>query len=225
MRWLSAQGVWFCNTRTAIAEATADMALFLVVAVVRDVGGMERGFREGRWRGREGVRLMRDPGELVLGVVGMGAIGRRVARKVRAAFGMRVAYWTRGGGRVGREVEEEVGGELVHCETLEELCGMADVVSLHCPLSEETRGLLGREQLKAMKPGSFVVNTARGGVVDEEALIEALESGHIARAGLDVFEGEGTDGKRIREYFLTSEKVVVQPYVEVSPFFLESKQR
>ncbi|KAF4545431.1 Glycerate-and formate-dehydrogenase [Lasiodiplodia theobromae] len=226
--WLTRRGVWFCNTRNAVAEATADWAVGLVLAVVRDAWGLSAGMRRGEWRGGYGGgggRLVRDPGDLVLGVVGMGAIGRRVARKCVAAFGMRVVYYARGGGRLGREEEEEVvkggcsaeegkGREVLRCcETLEELLRSCDVLSLHCPLTPETEGLIGAEQLRLMKRGSFVVNTSRGGVVDEAALIEALESGHIERAGLDVFEDEGEDGKGIRQYWLESERVVVQPHV------------
>ncbi|KAF9639172.1 hypothetical protein BFW01_g10069 [Lasiodiplodia theobromae] len=182
--WLTRHSVWFCNTRNAVAEATADWAVGLVLAVVRDAWNLGMGMRRGEWRGGYGGgggRLVRDPGDLVLGVVGMGAIGRRVARKC--------------------------------CETLEELLRSCDVLSLHCPLTPETEGLIGAEQLRLMKRGSFVVNTSRGGVVDEAALIEALESGHIERAGLDVFEDEGEDGKGIRQYWLESERVLVQPHV------------
>lgn len=224
--WLTRHGVWFCNTRNAVAEATADWAVGLVLAVVRDAWRLGAGMRRGEWRGGYGGgRLVRDPGDLVLGVVGMGAIGRRVARKCVAAFGMRVVYFARGGRRLTKEEEKEVlrggcgaeegkGGDMLRCcESLGELLRSCDVLSLHCPLTPETKGLIGAEQLRLMKRGSFVVNTSRGGVVDEDALIEALESGHIERAGLDVFEGEGEDGKGIRHYWLESERVVVQPHV------------
>ncbi|GME48444.1 Glycerate-and formate-dehydrogenase [Neofusicoccum parvum] len=212
---LTRRRVWFCNSRDAVADATADVALLLLLAVVRDAVGAAGALRGGRWRG--GVAPTADVADVVVGVVGMGAVGRAFARRVVRGLGGRVVYWTRAG-RVAGEVERAVVGEegegmLRCCGSLGELLAVADVVSLHVPLSEGTKGLVGREELAMMKRGSYLLNTARGGVVDEEALIEALESGHVRRAGLDVFEGEEDGGKGIREYWLKSDKVVVLPHM------------
>ncbi|ETN41343.1 uncharacterized protein HMPREF1541_03278 [Cyphellophora europaea CBS 101466] len=202
VEWMTRSGVWFCNTVNAVAEATADMAVFLVLAVLRNTSLGEKGVRTGTWK--TGLVPSRDPRGLTLGIVGCGAIGKYTARKA-AVFGMRVAYHNRT--RLSEEVEKEYG--LVYYGTLHELLGAADVVSVSCPLNQKTTGLIGREEFKAMKDGSFLVNTARGPVVDEEALIEALESGKVARAGLDVFANEPSPNP----YFKTSDKVVVQPHM------------
>ncbi|GJN72541.1 2-hydroxyacid dehydrogenase [Purpureocillium lilacinum] len=201
VEWMTRQGIWFTNTRSAVAEATADMAVLLTLAVVRDAFRAERGARSGTWKA--GIVPSRDPSGMTLGIVGMGSIGKLVAKKA-AAFNMRVRYWNRT--RLGIDDEAEYNAR--HCATLHELLAHSDVVSLHCPLTPKTEGLLSRAEFAAMKDGAFLVNTARGALVDEDALIEALESGKIARAGLDVF----CDEPDIKEYFRTSDRVVCMPH-------------
>ncbi|GME36555.1 Glycerate-and formate-dehydrogenase [Neofusicoccum parvum] len=200
--WMTSQGIWFCNTRYATGEATADMALFLILAVLRDTTRAESNFRQGRWR--TGLSLSRDPAGLTLGIVGMGNIGRCLARRA-AAFNMRIRYYNR------RPLPaEEVPCGASYCGTLEELLQSSDIVSLHCPLTSGTTRLMGADEFQMMRDGSYIINTSRGPVIDDEALIAALENGKVVRAGLDVFEGEPAG---IHPYFMESDKVVVQPHM------------
>ncbi|KAF4544628.1 Glycerate-and formate-dehydrogenase [Lasiodiplodia theobromae] len=200
--WMTSQGIWFCNTRHATGEATADMALFLILAVLRDTSRAEKNFREGRWR--QGLELTRDPAGLTLGIVGMGNIGRCLARKA-AAFNMRIRYYNR-----SRIPAEKIPAGASYCGTLEELLQTSDIISLHCPLTPGTTHLMSEAEFGMMKENSYIVNTSRGPIIEDEALIAALESGKIARAGLDVFGGEPAG---IHPYFMQSDKVVVQPHM------------
>ncbi|KAJ9620084.1 hypothetical protein H2204_012394 [Knufia peltigerae] len=200
--WMTSQDVWFCNTVNAVAEATADMAMFLVLAVLRDTTRGEKQARDGTWKAN--IVPARDPTDLTLGIVGAGAIGKYLARKA-AAFNMKLAYHNRK--RLPDEEEEKYG--LTYHPTLNGLLGASDVVSVNCPLNKQTENLISTEEFAAMKDGAFLVNTARGPVVDEDALIRALESGKVTRAGLDVFANE----PRINDYFRTSDKVVLQPHM------------
>ncbi|KAJ6445275.1 2-hydroxyacid dehydrogenase [Purpureocillium lavendulum] len=202
VEWMTRNGMWFCNTRDAVSEATADMAVLLALGVVRDAFRAERGARSGSWK-QGGIVPSRDPSGMTLGLVGMGSIGKLVARKA-AAFNMRVRYYNRR--RLGIDDEAEYNAR--YCPSLHELLAQSDVVSLHCPLTPKTEGLMSRAEFAAMKDGAFLVNTARGGLVDEDALVEALESGKLARAGLDVFRNEPD----IREYFRTSDRVICMPH-------------
>jgi lactate dehydrogenase-like 2-hydroxyacid dehydrogenase len=203
--WMTRSGIYFCNTVIAVSEATADMAMWLILSVLRNTINAERNARSGKWR--TGLPVARDPRVLRLGIVGCGAIGRHLVRKARV-FGMQIVYHNRR--RLAEGVERELGlGDGAYYEDLKEMLGAVDVVSVNCPLNEQTKGLLGREEFKAMKDGVFLVNTARGAIVDEDALIEALESGKVMRAGLDVFTGEPV----VNSYFLESEKVVLQPHM------------
>jgi glyoxylate reductase len=179
------RGVLVTNTPGVLTEATADLALGLILMVTRRLGEGERVIR-GRtpWSWHMFYMLGTGLQGKTLGIVGLGAIGAAVARRARA-FGMRIAYVAR------RRVHADLEGELEAVRVpIEELLATADVVSLHCPLSEETRYLIDAERLRLMKPTAFLVNTARGPIVDEAALAEALRSGTIAGAALDVFERE-----------------------------------
>jgi glyoxylate reductase len=129
----------------------------------------------------------------VLGILGAGRIGVAAARRA-AAFGMEIAYWNRS---ASPAMESEAGGRRI--ESLEALLGAADIVSLHLPLTAETRGVMDAGRLAAMKPDSILVNTARGALVDQEALAEALRTGQLAAAGLDVFENEPEIPADLRE--------------------------
>ncbi|KAF2099938.1 putative 2-hydroxyacid dehydrogenase [Rhizodiscina lignyota] len=203
VKWMTSQGIWFCNTVDAVAEATADMAIFLTLAVLRDTSRFERNVRSGVWRGA-GFAPPPDPSGLRMGIVGMGAIGKYVAKKA-AVFNIKVSYYNR------RQLppDQEAKYAATYCSTLHELLSCSDIISISCPLNEETTGLIGPEEFAAMKDGAFLVNTARGAVIHETALIEALKSGKVARAGLDVFSNE----PNIDPYFLTSDKVVIQPHM------------
>ncbi|KAK5364902.1 hypothetical protein LTR20_008838 [Exophiala xenobiotica] len=200
--WMTRNKIWFCNTRNAVAEATADMALFLILAVLRDTTRAEKGARSDSWKA--GLVPCRDPTGMTLGIVGMGAIGKYTARKA-LAFNMEIHYHSRH--RLPPEVEAEY--HATYHSTLHSLLAQSDVVSLSCPLNRETTNLMSHAEFAAMKHGSFLVNTSRGAVVDEAALIDALESGKITRAGLDVFCNE----PNIDPYLKTSDKIVAQPHM------------
>ncbi|KAJ4007279.1 hypothetical protein NW752_007742 [Fusarium irregulare] len=202
VEWCTEQGIWLCNSVDAVAEATADMAFFLTLAVIRDTYRGERSLREGNWRGP--VVPSRDPWGMTLGIIGMGAIGKCLAKRA-VAFNMKIKYFN----RRRLSTEDEAKYQATYCPTLHELLAQSDVVSINCPLTKETENLISTQEIEIMKEGAFLVNTARGAIVDEAALIEALESGKITRAGLDVFLQEPD----LNEYFKTSDKVVIQPHV------------
>jgi glyoxylate reductase len=175
----TAAGVVVCNTPGILDETTADLAFLLALAAARRTSEAEATLRSGRWTGFHIDEFLgADVHGATLGLVGFGRIGRAVARRAEG-FAMQVIHHTR-----------TPTGEAGWVGDLHELLGRADIVSLHVPLSAGTRHLIGRAELAAMKRTAVLVNTARGPVVDEEALAEALEQGVIAAAGLDVFEAE-----------------------------------
>jgi D-3-phosphoglycerate dehydrogenase len=151
--------------------AVAEHAIALMFACARDLARMDRDIRGGAWRPREGVQLKGK----TLGVIGLGGIGAEVARIARGV-GMEILAWN-------RTPRTDFGAPIA----IEVLLGAADVVSLHLALTDDTKGFLGRARLAMMKRGAMLINTARGALVDEQALIDALNGGHVARAGLDVF--------------------------------------
>lgn len=180
----TARGVLATNTPGVLTEATADLAWALLLAAARRVGEGERLVRAGAWEGWSPTQLVGQPVHgRTIGIVGMGAIGTAVARRARG-FGMPVLYTSRS---ARPEAEAETGARRV---PLDELLATADVVSLHAPLTPDTRHLIDAAALARMKPTAILVNTARGPVVDEAALVDALRAGRIAAAGLDVFERE-----------------------------------
>jgi lactate dehydrogenase-like 2-hydroxyacid dehydrogenase len=180
------RGVTVTNTPGVLTDATADLAIALILGVTRRLGEGERLLRTGTpWSWEMFFLLGRGLAGKTLGIIGLGAIGRATARRARA-FGMEVAY--AGRRRAAEEVERELGG--ARYLSLEELLGSADVVSIHCPLTPETHHLLNAERLTHMRPEAYLINTARGPIVDEAALVEALRAGGIAGAALDVFEHE-----------------------------------
>ncbi len=179
------RGIMVTNTpHPALVETTADAAWALILAVARRVVEGDRWVRSGRWR-RLSLDLLlgHDVHGATLGIVGVGRIGQAVARRARG-FGMRILLHGR---QADPHIAEEVGGEWVE---LVELLRRSDFVSLHVPLTAETHHMIGQRELAMMKPTGYLVNTARGPVVDEAALVEALDQGRIAGAGLDVYENE-----------------------------------
>lgn len=172
----TAHGVAVCTTPGANADAVADHALALMLAVLRRVCALDRAVRDGRWRP---PGLGRDLAGATVGIVGLGAIGRGVARRLQG-FGCRV---------LGTDplVRTVPGVEVM---ALDALLPQVDVVSLHAPLGPETRHLLDARRLALLQPHAVVVNTARGGLIDEAALVAALAGARLAGAGLDVFERE-----------------------------------
>ena len=180
-----AHGVIATNTPGVLTDATADIAMALILMSTRRLGEGERIVRSGKpWQWGMFMLLGSAIQGRRLGIVGMGAIGQALARRARA-FGMSVAYSNRRA--VSPEIEAELDAERLD---LDELLGTSDVVSINCPYSADTHHLIGTEQFEQMRSSAYLVNTARGPIVDEAALVRALRSGEIAGAGLDVYEHE-----------------------------------
>lgn len=197
----AARGIVVTNTPGVLTDATADLTMALLLALARRVVEGDRMVRAGRFAGwAPDLLLGRELKGKVLGIVGPGRIGRAVARRARG-FGMTVVA-------AGRSSRDENDPDDPPRVSFEELLRRADVVSLHLPLNDETRGLFNRETLLRMKPGSFLLNTARGGLVDEPALIASLESGHLGGAGLDVYENEPA----VLPGLLDNDRVVLMPH-------------
>jgi len=179
------RGVVVTNTPAVLTEATADLAMTLILAVTRRAGEGERLIRAREpWSWHMFMLLGTGLQGKTLGVVGMGAIGQSLARRAKA-FGMEIVYSD--ARQAPAEVEQELGARRVE---LDELLRTADVVSIHAPLMDETRHLINAETLGLMKDSAYLVNSARGPIVDEAALVDALKAGQIAGAGLDVYENE-----------------------------------
>ncbi|KAB2569567.1 putative 2-hydroxyacid dehydrogenase [Lasiodiplodia theobromae] len=204
--WMSRQGIVFCNSVNAVAEATADMAVFLLLATLRNTSKAEKSAKAGKWRGgpNGGLIPARDPAGLTLGIVGMGAIGKHLARKA-AVFNLKIKYYNR------RQLptSEEEKYNATYCGLLHELLASSDIVSLNCPLNEKTTNLISTAEFDAMKHGAFLINTARGAVIDEAALKVALGNGKVARAGLDVLCNE----PNVDPWFFGQENVILQPHL------------
>jgi phosphoglycerate dehydrogenase-like enzyme len=178
-------GVPICNNGGANSTAVSEHALLLMLAVSRRLVWQHANVSAGRWRGNnvDDVKLYELKAK-TLGIVGLGTIGKKTA-KLAKAFGVDVQYYD-----VARLTEGQADELGVRFALLEELLRTSDIVSLHVPLSKATRHMIGAQQLKLMKPSAYLINTCRGPVVDEKALIEALGNGTIAGAGLDVFDQE-----------------------------------
>jgi glyoxylate reductase len=198
------RGVVVSNTPGVLTEATADIAFALILMATRRLGEGERLIRSRTpWSWSMFFMLGTGVQGKRLGIVGLGKIGQATARRARA-FGMEIVY--SGRRQAATEIEAELDARFL---PLEELLATADVVSLHCPLSAETRHLIGAGALGRMKPSALLVNTTRGPVVDEGALAEALRAGTIAGAGLDVFERE----PEVHPALLELENVVLIPHL------------
>jgi glyoxylate reductase len=193
------RGLLVTNTPGVLTDATADHAMALLLAAARRVAESDRLVRRGGWQGVDPAWMLgTEVTGKTLGIVGFGRIGQAVARRARA-FEMPILYTS------PKEVEFP-GARRVSLETL---LAESDFVSLHCPLTPGTEDLLSRQRIALLRPGAIVVNTARGQVLDEEALAEALASGRVAAAGLDVFRDE----PRIPEALLRLENVVLTPHL------------
>lgn len=181
------RGVLVTNTPGVLTDATADLAWALILSAARRVVEGDRLVRGGGFHGWAPTMLLgREVAGATLGIVGMGQIGRAVARRA-AGFSMRVVY-TRRSGPLAAGEDVEAGWE--YREALDELLREADVISLHVPLNAETRHLLGAREFALMRPDAVLVNTSRGAVMDEAALVDALRAGRPGAAGLDVYEEE-----------------------------------
>ncbi len=198
------RGVICTNTPGVLTEATADIAMALVLMATRRLGEGERVIRGGTpWQWGMFYMLGSGIQGRRLGIVGMGDIGQALARRARA-FGMTIAYSNRK--PVAPAVEAELSAEFM---SMDELLATSDVLSINCPYSPATHHLIGAEQFAAMKPSAFLVNTARGPIVDEAALVAALQVGSIAGAGLDVFEDEPA----VHPGLLECEQAVLVPHL------------
>ena len=201
-----AHDITVTNTPDVLTDSTADLAMALILMTLRRTGEGERELRSGQWTGWRPTHLMgtQVTGK-VLGLVGMGRIARAVARRAHQGFGMRILCYDPS----PPSPIELAAVEAEPRATLESLLGESDVVSLHCPSTPATRGLMNAARLAQMKPGAFLINTARGDVVDDDALTAALGSGHLAGAGLDVYRGE----PRLDRRYLELEHVVLLPHL------------
>jgi glyoxylate reductase len=197
------RGVVVTNTPEVLSETTADTAFMLLMAAARRLGEAERMLRAGGWDAWGPMQLLGpDVWGKKLGIVGFGRIGQALARRA-SGFDMEVAYHDM---RRNEEAERELGARYLELEELLETC---DFVSVHAPLTDETRHLIGEKELEGMKDTSVLVNTSRGPVVDEAALAEALAEGRIFAAGLDVFEEE----PKVHPRLLELENVVLAPHI------------
>jgi glyoxylate reductase len=200
---LSARGIPLGHTPGVLVDTTADLTFALLLAAARRLGEADRFVRQGNWTAENAWSpdffTGKDVSGATLGLVGLGKIGQAVARRA-AGFGMEVIAWN----RTPREVP---GVELV---SLEELLLRSDFVSVHMALTDDTRNFINADRIALMKPGSVLVNTARGGIVNEPALAAALSSGHIYAAGIDVFEREPVPPDNP---LLSHSNVVVAPHI------------
>ncbi|MGB3587061.1 MAG: 2-hydroxyacid dehydrogenase family protein [Tunicatimonas sp.] len=206
VEYATQKGIIVTNTPTAVTEATAETAFGLMLAVLRNITYCDRKLRSDDSDFIWGM-LQQHTGHSIygktLGIVGLGRIGRAVARRA-VTFGMNTLYYQRN--RLFDHFERQVSARYV---SLDELLEQSDVVSLHTPLTESTHHLLGAAELDKMKPSAYLINTARGPVIDEQALIKRLQTGKLAGAGLDVFEEE----PHIPDELLQLENVVLTPHI------------
>jgi len=198
-----ARGVVVTNTPDVLTNANAALAVALMLAAARRLGEAERLVRAGRWTGWEpGQLLGRELSGTVVGILGLGRIGRRVAELLRG-FDVSLLGTSRS---PHPDVEQRLAVDRV---SFDELVGRSDFVTLHVPLSEETRHLIDDDALARFKPGAILVNTARGGLIDSAALVSALRAGRLAGAGLDVYENEPKVPQELAEL----ENVVLAPHI------------
>ena len=197
------RGITVSNTPDILTPATADLTWALILSVSKRISEGDRFMRAGRFKGWGPQLLLGgDVTGKTLGIIGAGRIGRAVAKRAKG-FDMRVVYFSR---HRNEEIEQEAGASFL---PLNGLLQEADFISLHVPLIKETHHLLNAERFKQIKKGAYLINTARGAVVDEAALVDALQSGRLAGAGLDVYEFE----PRVTPALLKMEQVVLLPHI------------
>lgn len=200
-----ARGVIVTNTPGVLTEDTADMTMALIVSVPRRLAEGEKLVRAGAWRGwSPGGMLGYRIGGKALGIVGMGRIGQAVARRARA-FGLSIHYHNRH--RLPKVVEAELNA--VWHPNLDELLGAIDILTLHTPLNADSRDLIDARRIALLRPHVYVINASRGGILDEDALVDALENGRLAGAGLDVWRHEPEIDPRL----LALPNVVMTPHM------------
>ena len=198
------RGILVTNIPDVVTDSTAELTMGLILDVMRRISETDRMLRRGD---SSSWGMLNNLGRVLygkeLGIVGMGRIGRAVAKRA-SAFGMRISYYNRK--RLDPIIEMELG---VAYKRLDDLLKAADVVSIHTPLTKETKHLIGERELSIMKPSAYLINTARGTVIDEKALINKLAEGKLAGAGLDVYEKE----PRISPGLLKMDNVVLTPHI------------
>jgi len=202
------RGIIVTNTPGVLTETTADLTWALIMSACRRIVEADRYVREGKWKVAWGPRMLlgRDIHKSTLGIIGLGRIGGAVARRA-TGFSMRILYHSRTRNDQTDEIERETGAENTDLETL---LKESDIVTIHVPLNDDTRDMIAAKELAMMKPGTVLVNTSRGSIVDENALYHSLKSGHLGGAGLDVFRQEPVS---IQNPLLQLPNVVVTPHV------------
>jgi glyoxylate reductase len=205
-----AKGVMVTNTPGVFTDDTADLTMAMILSVPRRLGEGEKLMRSGEWAGwRPSGMLGHRIGGKTLGIVGFGRIGEAVAARARA-FGMEVIYTKRK--RLPHSIEEQLG--VTFEPELDRLIARSDIVSLHCPLTSETDKLINAARIAMMKPSAYLINSSRGELIDESALIDALQHDKIAGAGLDVYTHEPAVDPRL----LTLDNVILLPHLGSATF-------
>lgn len=201
-----AAGLTVTNTPEVLTDCTADLTMTLIMMVARRAGEGERHVRSNSWTGWRPTHMMgTSVTGKTLGMIGMGRIARAVAAKAAHGFGMKIVFHD----PFPPSADDLKGLNATQCNSPEDVYAQADFLSLHCPGGKATYHLISTDAFAAMKPGAFLINTARGDVVEEAALVEALRSGQIAGAGLDVFEKEPA----ISAELMAMENVVLLPHL------------
>ncbi len=198
------QGIIVTNTPGVLSETTADLAFGLLIATARRMGEAERCLRSGKFAGwRPFLLCGAEVHHATLGLIGVGRIGKVMAKRA-SGFDMKIIYYNR-----HRLAPEEEAQYALTYTSLDELLQQADFISIHTPYMKETHHLISTSEFKRMKPTAILINTARGPIVDEKALVQALQAGMIAGAGLDVFEHE----PHVEPELLAMENVVLLPHI------------
>jgi len=201
-----ARSLTVTNTPDVLTDCTADLAMTLLLVAARRAGEGERHLRAGEWTGWRPTHMMgAKMTDKTLGLVGFGRIGKAVARRAHYGFGMKIVYYD----AYPADPAAVAAVGAVSCSSVEEVLERADFVSLHCPGTAENRHLINAERLSIMRPHAFLINTARGDIVEEAALVTALKAGTIAGAGLDVYEFE----PKVSPELASLENVVLLPHL------------
>ncbi len=202
------RGIIVTNTPGVLTETTADLAWALIMATARRIVEADRYIRNGKWNVAWGPELLlgADIHDSTLGIIGMGRIGQAVAGRAQG-FNMRVLYYSRSQSENITALANKIGARSTNLETL---LRESDIVSLHVPLTSETHHLIGKKELGMMKQDSILINTSRGQIIDQEALYEALSSGNLGGAGLDVYQEEPISKN---DPLLLLENVVLVPHI------------
>ena len=200
-----AKGIMVTNTPGVFTDDTADLTMALILNVPRRLGEGHRAMRNGEWSGWSPTGMLGHRiGGKTLGIIGLGRIGEAVAMRAKA-FGMNIIYNKRS--RLPASVEDELG--VTFEPDIDRLVARSDIITLHCPLTADTNKIINADRIAHMKPNAYVINSSRGELIDEDALIEALQSGRIAGAGLDVYTHEPAVDSR----FLSIPNAVLLPHL------------